>query len=189
MAVLDLEFIYLFILFFFHRWICRAGRKDRRTAFRLLACHLFVLFFFFLSFLRIVRATLLLSYQNTDFNFEFDERERHVAAKNRINFDEILGSARVQQTYLLLLYLFSSSYSKYVSLCLPLSHDLTRSPRLLLYCSILADRSKLTIVKKKVENFDIRAVNVLNHGHHVRHISTYISLSLSLLRSFCTIIQ
>lgn len=78
-------------------------------------------FFFFLSFLRIVRATLLLSYQNTDFNFEFDERERHVAAKNRINFDEILGSARVQQTYLLLLYLFSSSYSKYVSLCLPLS--------------------------------------------------------------------
>lgn len=81
-------------------------------------------FFFFLSFLRIVRATLLLSYQNTDFNFEFDERERHVAAKNRINFDEILGSARVQQTYLLLLYLFflllfkiripvSSSFSRF----------------------------------------------------------------------------
>lgn len=90
-------------------------------------------FFFFLSFLRIVRATLLLSYQNTDFNFEFDERERHVAAKNRINFDEILGSARVQQTYLLLLYLFFPPFIQNTYPCVFLFLDLTRSPRFVLF--------------------------------------------------------
>lgn len=102
MAVLDLEFS-------FHRWIYSA-EKDRV---RLLARHLFVLFslfFFLFHTFRAIFSPLRSEISNTDFSSKFDDsppRERYIAAKNRINFDEISGSV---EQICLLLSSFSSSY-------------------------------------------------------------------------------
>lgn len=113
MAVLDLEFS-------FHRWIYSA-EKDRV---RLLARHLFVLFSLFFSFSHFSRDLSPLV-RDLEYWFQFEVRRfattrtthRRIAAKNRINFDEISGSV---EQICLLLSSFSSSYQiqvLHVSLC------------------------------------------------------------------------